>query len=131
MRRGAVESLRGFAHAAIELFAWWRAELRDIGRALLPLLPDRKSPQALLRVGAGVITVEKPMGAGWTVVGTVPRQPDGSWPAELAGLPAELQGARVAIALERSALFFDEFALPLASERHLSAVLKLQLERRL
>ena len=131
MKRGVLSLLRGHAEALRELFEWWRGEMRDLGQALLRQLPSRKSPEVLLRVDATTISVEQREGAGSKVVGTVPVGADGAWPIELPGLPAALRGARTAIALPESELFSCEFELPLAAERHLSAVLGLQLERSL
>jgi hypothetical protein len=131
MNRGVLSRLRDPAETLRELFGWWRGELRDLGQALLRQLPSRKSPEVLLRVGAATVSVERREGAGSKVVGTVPMGADGAWPIELPGLPAELRGARTAIALPESELFCCEFDLPLAAERHLSAVVGLQLERSL
>jgi len=123
--------LRTQARAAAELFAWWRAELRDICQWLLGQLPSRKSPELMLRVAARGASLEQREAQSWKVIGTVPAREDGSWPDELPGLPPELQGARTAIVLAETELYFDEIELPLATERHLTAVLRLQLERRL
>jgi hypothetical protein len=82
-----------------------------------------------VRVGAASISVECRDANEWKVVGTVPVAADGSWPAELPGLPPELAGARAAIVLPESELFYCEFELPSAAERQLSSVLQLQLER--
>lgn len=131
MNRGVLSLLRDQARAARELFDWWRGELREIGQVLLRQLPSRKSPQVLLRVGDQTISLEQRVGSQCTVVGTVPRNSDGTWPADLPGLPAELAGARAAIGLPDAELFSSEFAFPQAAERHLSAVLGLQLERSL
>jgi len=131
MKRGVRELLRDQVRAAVELFVWWRAELRDVGQFLLRQLPSRKSPELLLRVLADSATVDQRDGQGWKVIGTVPARDDGSWPAELPGLPPEVRDSRTAIALPESELYFDEIELPLAAERHLASVLRLQLERRL
>jgi hypothetical protein len=131
MNRGVLSLLRDSAATAHDVFGWWRGELRELAQALLRKLPSRKSPEILLRVGAGAISVERREGAGSKVVGTASVGADGAWPAELPGLPAELRGARTAIVMPDSELFSCEFDLPLAAEAHLSAVLGLQLERSL
>ena len=131
MKRGASELLRAQLRAAAELYAWWRAELRDVAQLLLRQLPSRKSPVLLLRVGANGASLEQRAAQEWKVIGTLPKRDDGTWPTELPGLPPELQGARTALALPDSELYFDELELPLAAERHLASVLRLQLERRL
>lgn len=131
MKGRALERLRAQAGAAVELFGWWRAELRDIAQWLLRQLPSRKSPELMLRVAPTAASLEQREAQGWKVVGTLPRGEDGSWPAELPGLPPELHGARTALVFPVSEFYFDEIDLPLAAERHLTSVLRLQLERRL
>lgn len=117
--------------AAVELFRWWRTEMRGIGQALVRLLPSRRSPQLLLRVSEHSASLEQFTGKGWTVIGAIPRRDDGTWASELPGLAAELKHARIAIVLPAAEFYFEEFELPAAATRHLGAVLRLQLERRL
>ncbi|HTU67087.1 MAG TPA: hypothetical protein VMF52_14155 [Steroidobacteraceae bacterium] len=116
---------------AVELFAWWRAELRAIARSVLRLLPGRRSADVRLRVRGGELRAERRENADWKEFAVTPMPADGDWPASLPGLTADLAGAPAAIALDDRDLLFDELELPLASERHLAAVLKLQLEARL
>jgi hypothetical protein len=129
MNRGVLSRLVARVGAARELFDWWRGEMRDLAQALLRQLPSRKTPELLLRVTSGSISVERRKGAASEVIGIVPMAGDGSWPAEISGLAPGLRGARAAIALLPEELHNCEFELPLAAERHLSAVLRLQLER--
>jgi hypothetical protein len=117
--------------AAIELFRWWRAEMRGIGRALVRLLPSRRSPQLLLRVGVDAASLEQLEGKNWNVIGVVPRRDDGTWSGELPGLAPALRHARTAIVLPADEFYFEDFELPAAAVRHLRAVLHLQLEHRL
>jgi hypothetical protein len=124
MTRGGAAKLRGAARNAVELFAWWRTELRDLTQWLMRQLPNRKTPEVLLRVEGDRVSVERRDGASWTTVLVVDA-------AKAATLPAELQGARAAIALGSTVFFFDELQLPAAVERHLGPALRLQLERRL
>ncbi len=131
MNKGVLSRLFARASAVRELFEWWRGELRDLAQSLLRQLPSRKSPELLLRVSATSISVERRKGAEMEVVGTVPVGGDGTWPADLPGLSPELRGARAAIVLPAGELHTCEFELPLAAERHLSSVLRLQLERSL
>jgi hypothetical protein len=131
MNRGVLSRLIARIGAARELFGWWRGEVRDLAQAALRQLPSRKTPELVLRVSATSMSVERHKGAQNEVIGTVPMGDDGSWPAELLGLAPELRGARAAIALPGEELHTCEFELPLAAERHLSAVLRLQLERNL
>src|SRR4051812_35438686 len=114
--------------AAVELFRWWRTEMRGIGQALLRQLPSRRSPQLLLRVGAQSASLEQFTGKAWNVIGAIPRRDDGTWSSELPGLSPELKHARTAITLPPDELYFEDFELPAAAARHLGGVLRLQLE---
>lgn len=131
MRVKLPEPLRHAAASVRELGTWWWGELRDIGSQLFKWLPSRRSPQVFVRVAPNSMSVERREANEWKVVGTVPAATDGSWPAELPGLPEELAGARAAIVFPESELFFCEFELPAATERQLNSVLQLQLERAL
>ncbi len=113
-----------------EFTGWWSGELREIGGLLLRHLPSRRTPTAFLQVRPDALVVRQLVGTGWKTVAEVPA-PGGNLPTELAGLPAELTGARAAILVEESELLFCEFELPLAAERQISSVLRLQLEREL
>lgn len=113
-----------------ELVTWWTGELREIGGLLLRHLPSRQTPTAFLHVRADVLSLRQFDGTAWKTIAEVPA-PGGNLPAELSGLPAELAGARAAIVIDESELLFCEFELPLAAERQMSAVLRLQLERAL
>jgi hypothetical protein len=125
MTWGGAAPLRGAARTAVELFGWWRTELRDLTQWLLRQLPSRKTPEVLLRVADERLSLERREGSAWIPVLTLdPAQP-------LPDLPEPLRNARAAIALPASELFFDELQLPVAAERHLVSVLRLQLERRL
>jgi hypothetical protein len=121
--------LRAAARSAVELFDWWRMELRDLAQWGLRQLPSRKSPEVLLRVVNQQLSIERREQADWKPFANLAHDADGS--AELPALPADLRDARTAIGLADSEFFFDEFELPLATERHLASVLRLQLERRL
>ena len=131
LRRALPAPLRRAFGVVRELALWWWGEMRDIGGQLLRLLPSRKSPQVFVRVGDTAMSVECREAHEWKVVGTVPRSADGSWPAEIPGLPKEWIGARAVLLVPESELFFCEFELPTATERQLGAVLQLQLERAL
>jgi hypothetical protein len=131
MTKGGTAVLRDVARDAADLFTWWRGELRDLRQWLLGMLPSRRSPELLVRVGSEAATLERLEGGEWKTIGTVPVGADGAWPAELPGLPAELRGARTALVFPAADFYFDEIELPLAAESHLQAVLRLQLERRL
>jgi hypothetical protein len=131
MKWGVPQPLRRVVDVCVELFQWWRGEMRDIGQALLRQLPSRKSPELLLRIGAASATLERRAEGAWQVIGTIPAREDGSWPAELPGLATEQRGARTALVFENGEFYFDDIELPLATERHLAPVVRLQLERRL
>jgi hypothetical protein len=115
----------------IELFQWWRAEMRDLGRAALRLLPSRRSPQLRLSVGGQSASLEQFSNRQWNVIGTIPRRDDGAWADELPGLGPDMKQARTAVALPAADFYFEDFELPAAVSRHLGAALRLQLERRL
>jgi general secretion pathway protein L len=125
------ERLRALAGEAAELFRWWCSELKEMAQLLLRQWPSRKTPQLLVRVTGRSASVEQRDAQGWKEIGAVPMREDGSWPEGLPGLPAELLGARAAIVLPEADLYFETMDLPLAAERQLSSVLRLQLERRL
>jgi hypothetical protein len=76
-------------------------------------------------------TLERRTEGAWQVIGTIPARVDGSWTAELPGLATEQHGTRTALVFENAEFYFDEIELPLAAERHLASVVRLQLERRL
>src|SRR5689334_19737419 len=114
--------LRGPARTAVELFAWWRTELRDLAQWLLRQMPSRKTPEVLLRVVGERVSVQRRDGASWSEVLVI----DSASAIPAIELPADLRGARAAIALDSSEFFFDDLQLPLATERHLGSVLRLQ-----
>src|SRR5688572_30286964 len=105
MNRGAPQALRHAATAMVELFKWWRAEMNGLGQALLRLLPSRRSPQLILRIGDGSASLERRVQKAWTTIGTVPANADGTWPAELPGLAPDLRDARTAIVLPPRELY--------------------------
>jgi len=131
LRRALPAPLRRAFAVVLELALWWWGEMREIGGQLMRLLPSRKSPQVFVRVADAAMSVECREANQWKVVGTVPRLADGSWPAEIPGLPKEWMGARAVLMVPESELFYCEFELPTAAERQLGAVLQLQLERTL
>lgn len=110
--------------------AWWWGELRELSGLLLRHLPSRQAPMTFLRVRADSLSLERRVGDQWKVDAEAPIA-HGALPTELPSLPAELAGSRTAIILEDSELLFCSFELPLAAERQLSTVLRLQLERAL
>jgi hypothetical protein len=131
MIRGASQSLRRAVVATIELFNWWRSEMRAMGHSLLSVLPSRRSPQLVLKVGDASASLEQCVDKTWSTIGTIPLRDDGSWASELPGLAAELRDARTKVELPPREFYFEEFELPTAVTRHLGAALRLQLERRL
>lgn len=131
MKWGLPQPLRRVANACVELVKWWRGEMRETGQALLRQLPNRRSPELLLRIGAASVTLERRAEGAWQVIGTIPACEDGSWAAELPGLSLEQREARTALVFENAEFYFDEIELPLATERHLASAVRLQLERRL
>ena len=131
MKWGVPKPLQRTARSARELFDWWCVELREAANLLLRKLPSRQSPQVFVRVDAASMLLELHQAGEWKAVGTVPAGSDGAWPRGIPGLPEELAGARTAILLPESELFFCDFDLPSAAERQLAAVVRLQLERTL
>jgi hypothetical protein len=125
MIQGAPRWLQRAAGVAIELFQWWRAEMLDLGRASLHLLPSRRSPQLLMKIGDRTVLLEQRVGKGWNPMRSISQRDDGEWPAELPELEPDLRNARTSIVLPAAEIYFEDFDLPVAATRHLGTVLRL------
>lgn len=126
MIRGGAAKLREATQIAVELFAWWRAELRDLAQWALRQLPSRSTPEVLLRVSGERISVERRAAQSWTPVLAFTHD---AAVGDLPELPPTLKGARAAIALDDSEFYFDDLQFPVGVVRHLASAVKLQLER--